>query len=250
MTDNRLKDRVKLMLNGTPHDMTHPESLPMPQIPAPDPAHPNQALQVLTLAQRTADEHIHSAHRHADRIRADATAAAEQIAREAHTYAQNVRLEADKIMTKARATAEQAELEAQTIAEEAQRHSEKIMSEAHRRAEAVVVEAEDQAEELRQRAERRYEDVVGSLSTKREALQRQIEAMERFDHEYRARLTSFMQGQLRALWVDEPQVTEDFDEQQLDSWDDSPHPQVDVAIPAQRLAPEPAIGSLQDATED
>jgi hypothetical protein len=29
--------------------------------------------------------------------------------------------------------------------------------------------------------------------------------LERFDREYRARLTSFMQQQLRALWVDQPQ---------------------------------------------
>ena len=45
------------------------------------------------------------------------------------------------------------------------------------------------------------------LATKREALQQQIEALEQFDREYRSRLTTFMQNQLRALWVDEPQVS-------------------------------------------
>ena len=48
--------------------------------------------------------------------------------------------------------------------------------------------------------------MVGSLATKREALQGQIEALEMFDRDYRARLTRFMQNQLRALWVDEPHV--------------------------------------------
>ena len=51
--------------------------------------------------------------------------------------------------------------------------------------------------------------MVGSLAGKREALQEQIEALEQFDREYRARLQTFMQGQLRALWADQPQVTGD-----------------------------------------
>ena len=50
--------------------------------------------------------------------------------------------------------------------------------------------------------------MVGSLGVRRESLQQQIEALERFDREYRARLTGFMQNQLRALWVDQPQVGE------------------------------------------
>jgi hypothetical protein len=37
--------------------------------------------------------------------------------------------------------------------------------------------------------------VVGSLAARREALQQQIEALERFDREYRARLQAFMQSQ-------------------------------------------------------
>jgi len=62
-------------------------------------------------------------------------------------------------------------------------------------------------------AQQRYEDIVGSLAAKREALQRQIEALEQFDGDYRARLTTFMQNQLRALWVDEPRVNEEEIEQ-------------------------------------
>jgi len=54
--------------------------------------------------------------------------------------------------------------------------------------------------------------VVGSLATKREGLQNQIEALEQFDREYRSRLTTFMQGQLRALWVDQPQLTDELPE--------------------------------------
>src|SRR5512133_3193683 len=46
----------------------------------------------------------------------------------------------------------------------------------------------------------------GSLAGKREALPQQIEALQEFEREYRARLLTFMQAQLRALWVDEPHV--------------------------------------------
>lgn len=68
--------------------------------------------------------------------------------------------------------------------------------------------AQSDADELKERAQQRYDDVVGSLVTKREGLQKQIEALEQFDHQYRARLTTFMQNQLRALWPDEPKVEE------------------------------------------
>ncbi|WP_249714017.1 DivIVA domain-containing protein [Rhizomonospora bruguierae] len=228
MTDNRIKDRVKIMLNGATSELAATEPPPMhppsPQAPPtppppmlpPDPGHhPNHALQVLTLAQRTADEHINRAHQHADKIRADAQAAAEQIARDAQAHAQRVRGEADSVLGEARATAERAARDAQARVEEARRSAEQIVADARTQAEAVAATAADNAEELRQHAQRRYDDVVGGLSTKREALQQQIEALERFDREYRARLSGFMQAQLRALWVDQPQVAGEPDESEL-----------------------------------
>jgi hypothetical protein len=51
---------------------------------------------------------------------------------------------------------------------------------------------------------------VGGLTAKRQALQQQIEALENFDHEYRSRLTAFMQQQMRALWVGQPEVEPEF----------------------------------------
>jgi cell division septum initiation protein DivIVA len=172
---------------------------------------PTQALQVLTMAQRTAEEHVSIAHRQAHKIRADAEAAAQQIARDANLHARNVRREADQVLAEAGAAAEQAAQEAQTRVGEAQRNADKIVSEARAQAEAIAANADQKAEELQQQAQRRYGDIVGSLDAKREALQQQIEALERFDREYRARLTTFMQGQLRALWVDQPQVTGELD---------------------------------------
>ena len=209
MSDKGMKDRVKVLLNGTSADSQTSEQAVVP----PPQAHPNQALQVLTLAQRTAEEHVARAHHQADKIRTDALAAAEQIARDAQVHAHNVRREAEKILTDARAAAEQIARDSHARTEEARRTAEKIVADSRATAEQIGVDAQANADHLNLQARQRYDDVVGSLATKREGLQNQIEALEQFDREYRSRLTTFMQGQLRALWVDQPQVVGELPEE-------------------------------------
>ena len=202
MTDSRMKDRVKGILAGTSPDHEGPGQHDVHS----DPSAPRQALQVLTLAQRTAEEHVANAHQQADKIHAEARVAAEQIVRDAQANAHTLRREAEKVLSDARAAAEKVGQDAQAHGDDARRSAEKILSDARAGAEAAAADAQAKAEELKLQAEQRYEDVVGGLAAKREALQRQIEALEQFDRDYRARLTTFMQGQLRALWVDEPHV--------------------------------------------
>ncbi|GIE87600.1 hypothetical protein SAMN06264365_106128 [Actinoplanes regularis] len=195
-----------MLLNGTDSETSeHKVIAPNPGLP--NSGLPNQALQVLALAQRTAEEHVASAQHHADKIRTDALATAEQIARDAQAHANNVRQEADRVLNEARAAAELMAREAQARAEEARRAADKIVTDARQRAESIAADAMHGAEQLKLQAQQRYDDVVGSLGAKREALQGQIEALEGFDREYRGRLTQFMQGQLRALWAEAPQVT-------------------------------------------
>jgi hypothetical protein len=164
---------------------------------------------VLTLAQRTADEHLATANREAEKIRVDARAAAEQTAREARAHATNVRQEADKTLSDAREAAARIAREVQARTDAAKSDADKILADAQSKAEVVAADAQSNAEDLKLQAEQRYQDVVGGLAAKREALQEQIEALEQFDRDYRARLVTFMQGQLRALWVDQPQVSGD-----------------------------------------
>jgi cell division septum initiation protein DivIVA len=224
VTDSRMKDRVKGLLSGTGPDAEGP---PPDQAVVPsDAGLPRQALQVLTLAQRTAEEHLASARQDAEKIRAEARSAAEQVAKDAQGHAETVRRDADKALSEARAAAARVVEEAQAHADHTRQQVETMLSEARAQAEAIVADAQTNADELRQQAEQRYQDVVGSLAAKREALQQQIEALEQFDREYRARLTKFMQGQLRALWVDEPNVTADVDE--------NPGDAPAAAVPAQR----------------
>jgi cell division septum initiation protein DivIVA len=203
-----MKDRVKVML-GTPAETETSEQAMVAQ----NPRFPDQALQVLTMAQRTAEEHVATAHHQADKIRTDAQAAAEQIARDAQVHAHNVRREADKVLFEARQASEQMARDARARTEEAQQNAERILAQAQEQATAITAEARAAADQLTAAAQLRYDDVVGSLGSRREGLQQQIEALEQFDREYRARLTNFMQGQLRALWVDQPQVVGELDPQ-------------------------------------
>jgi vacuolar-type H+-ATPase subunit H len=226
VTDSRM-NRVKGLLAGAPpngpigvtptggitmssnggHHSSEPPPQQQPVAPS-DSGVQHQALQVLTLAQRTADEHLAKAHQDAERIRADARAMAEQIARDAEAHAGNVRKDANKMLSDARESAADTAREAKAHGDEAQRNADKLVSEAQAHAQAIAADARAKAAELQAQAEQRFQDVVGSLATRREALQDQIEALERFDREYRGRLQTFMQGQLRALWVDQPQVNE------------------------------------------
>jgi cell division septum initiation protein DivIVA len=201
MSDGGMKGRVKGLLGGP---VANDPMAPM-EVPS-EAAAQHQALQVLTLAQRTAEEHLNSARREADRIAADARDAAAQIVRDAQSRAEALRRDAETAVSEARAAAAQMAREAQAHAQQAQRDAEAILSDAQLQADEVAKHAQANADELQHLAQQRYEDVVGGLATKREALQQQIEALAQFDREYRARLQAFMQSQLRALWVDEPRV--------------------------------------------
>jgi cell division septum initiation protein DivIVA len=203
MTDTGMKGRVKGLLAGPPG--TEPAEQ-MDAAPSSSTAQ-RQALQVLTLAQRTAEEHVASAHHQADKICADARNTAEQIIRDARARADDHQRNADKALSEARTRAAQVARDAQAHADNTRRSADKLLAEARVRAEEIAKDAQANADELKHQAQQRYQDVVGSLAAKREALQQQIEALETFDREYRGRLTAFMQAQLRALWVDEPQVT-------------------------------------------
>ena len=195
MADSRMKGRVKGLLAGAPSDEmalddTHD---------ALDPDAQRQALQVLILAQRTADDHVASAQHQAGSIRSDARAAAEQIVREAQGHADGARQDANKALSDARARAEQIVREAQAQADGTRREADKVLSDARAGAAEIVKDAQANAAELEREAQQRYDDVVGSLEGKRVALLEQIEALQQFDRDYRSRLAAFMQSQLRAL---------------------------------------------------
>ncbi|MGK5679761.1 hypothetical protein [Actinoplanes sp. URMC 104] len=181
---------------------------PAPEQQAPEQRPAGDALQVLTLAQRTAEEYIAAANLQARQQRAEAEVVVEQIRQDARAYAERVRAEADETLNGARMAAEAIAREAQAQASKIRMQAEKELADARAEAERIIAGGSKMAEQLEVRAQQRYEDAVGGLSVKRTALQEQIEALEVFDADYRRRLTAFLQGQLRALWTDRPQATD------------------------------------------
>jgi cell division septum initiation protein DivIVA len=165
-----------------------------------------KALQVLTVAQRTANEHIAISRREAEHIRTEARIDAEKIIKEAQGQADVLQGEAEKILAKAHFAAEKTVRDTESMAELTAQNAKNILNDTRARAEEILQEAQAGARDMRHRAQQVYDDVVGGLSAKRETLQRQIEALEQFEQEYRARLVTFMQQQLRSLWVDQPQA--------------------------------------------
>jgi cell division septum initiation protein DivIVA len=204
VTDNLIDDRVQRLLAAVSTDGKTSEN---PMI-VPGTRKPDQALAVLTMAQRTAEQHVADANRDAEKIRAAAQAEADIVAQKAKDHADKVRADAARTMGDARVAAEQASRDAERAKNDARNEANLIVAEARTEAERITSGAQDDAEQLRLQAQRRYDDFVGGLTAKRESLQQQIEALEHFDREYRTRLMSFMQGQLRALWVDQPEVEE------------------------------------------
>ena len=207
MNDNWMTDRVKGLRAAHP---VEPAAAPVPEDAA-DEGGRHQALRVLFLAQRTADEHVANARQQADKIQADAQAKAEQIIRDAQARAYTVREETEAALSEARAKAEQVATDAAARADQARRDADAIVSEARSRAEQIAADARARADELHRRAQHRYEDVVGSLAEKREALQQDIQGLEQFDRDYRTQLINFMQSQLRTLWVEPRRVNAEID---------------------------------------
>ena len=122
-----------------------------------------QATRMLSLATETAERHVAEA-----------------------------REEGDRLLTEARTASEQ------TIAE-ANTKSEQQLAEAKNRAETLDRDSVAKARTLTQDAERRQNEIMGSLEKRKAGLEREIDALRTFEREYRTRLKSYLESQLRDL---------------------------------------------------
>ncbi len=81
----------------------------------------------------------------------------------------------------------------------AQKTAEDTVADAKREADKVLGEARLHADQLERETQERHRNVVGNLDSERERLERKIEELRSFEREYRARLKSYLEGQLRDL---------------------------------------------------
>ena len=81
----------------------------------------------------------------------------------------------------------------------AQKTADDTVADARRDADKLLSEARAKADQLERETQERHRSVVGSLDAEREKLERKVEELRSFEREYRARLKSYLEGQLRDL---------------------------------------------------
>jgi DivIVA domain-containing protein len=125
--------------------------------------HHAQAVQMLALAQQTADQHL----------------------------AQS-KAEADRLVTEAQAAAEA------TVTDATDRSTRQI-AEAEARAKQLHEESSARANQTVQEAEQRAATITAQFEQRKGALERRVEELRTFEREYRTRLKSYLESQLRDL---------------------------------------------------
>jgi DivIVA domain-containing protein len=174
--NNDLKQQVDEMArSGPPMPGGQPlrQPPPMPQAPEPMVMAPpppsaridenSQVVKVLAMAQETAEKYVSDAKTEADRMIGDARATA------------------DRMIGEARAKADS------------------MMGDARTQATSLEREARGKATSLVQDAERKHNEIIGGLEQRKGTLEKRIEELRTFEREYRTRLKSYLESQLRDL---------------------------------------------------
>lgn len=108
-----------------------------------------------------------------------------------------------RVLSLAQQTADQAVADARREAGEtlsqARREANDILSKARHQAEQMTSDARARSENLDRDAQERHRQALGSLIQQREELERRVDDLRNFEHEYRRRLMAYLEGQLRDL---------------------------------------------------
>ncbi len=167
--NNDLKAQVEDMQRSGPPGPMRPVPPQEQMAPPPPPVvqsridENSQVVKVLAMAQETAEKYVADAKTEADRMVGEARAAS------------------DRMIGEARGKADA------------------MMAEARNRSDAVEREARGKAAALTQEAERRHNEIIGGLERRKTTLEKRIEELRTFEREYRTRLKSYLESQLRDL---------------------------------------------------
>ncbi|MHA6795312.1 DivIVA-like cell division protein Wag31 [Pseudonocardia bannensis] len=136
--------------------------------------HHVQAAKVLGLAQEMADRLTAEAKNEADSMLADARTKSEQLLSEART-------KSDGLVNDARGRAET------------------MLNDARTRAETLERQSRDKASTLVSEAERKQSEIIGTIQRDKSVLEKKIDELRTFEREYRTRLKTYLESQLRDL---------------------------------------------------
>jgi DivIVA domain-containing protein len=136
--------------------------------------HHVQAAKVLGLAQEMADRLTGEAKAEADGMLGEARTKSEQLLSDA-------RVKADGMVNEARSRAEA------------------MLTDARTRAETLDRQSREKAASLERDAVRKHTEVIGSISQEKSILEKKIDELRTFEREYRTRLKTYLESQLREL---------------------------------------------------
>lgn len=136
--------------------------------------HHVQVAKVLSMAQEMAERLTAEAKSEADSMLGDARTKSEQLLSEART-------KSDGLVNDARARAET------------------MLNDARTRAETLERQSRDKAATLVGDAERKQNEIIGSITREKTVLEKKIDELRTFEREYRTRLKTYLESQLRDL---------------------------------------------------
>ncbi|MHA6783864.1 DivIVA-like cell division protein Wag31 [Pseudonocardia saturnea] len=136
--------------------------------------HHVQVAKVLSMAQEMAERLTAEAKSEADSMLSDARTKSEQLLSEART-------KSDGLVNDARARAET------------------MLNDARTRAETLERQSRDKAATLVGDAERKQNEIIGSITREKTVLEKKIDELRTFEREYRTRLKTYLESQLRDL---------------------------------------------------
>jgi DivIVA domain-containing protein len=111
--------------------------------------------------------------------------------------------EADTMLTDARTKSEQLLSEARTksdgLVNDARARAETMLNDARTRAETLERQSRDKAATLVGDAERKQAEIIGTITRDKSVLEKKIDELRTFEREYRTRLKTYLESQLRDL---------------------------------------------------
>ncbi len=144
------------------------------ELTSPGGDHHVQAAKVLGLAQEMADRLTGEAKAEADGMLGEARTKSEQLLSEA-------RVKADSMVNEARSRAET------------------MLNDARTRSETLERQAREKAASLERDAQRKHTETLGAISAEKTSLEKKIDELRTFEREYRTRLKTYLESQLRDL---------------------------------------------------
>ena len=82
---------------------------------------------------------------------------------------------------------------------EARTRAETLLTDARSRAETLERQSREKAASLERDAARQHTEIIGSISQEKSILEKKINDLRAFEHEYRTRLATYLDSQLREL---------------------------------------------------